>query len=153
MRVRIAIPTLVILVLSSFVETGRTADLRGELKGVLIWFYTLEIVDGKERGNVLHFKQTAGVNYPRHQIHEILPLSPRSSISRDEDENWFLDLSPDRLVVTKDRPLFLGQVLKITKGGNLPKRLTARHNVLLSEMKFDVTLKEVSDGPQGFAHQ
>jgi transglutaminase-like putative cysteine protease len=140
MRVRISIPTLVILLLSVFVDAGRTADLRGELKGVLVWFYTLEVVDGKERGNVLYFKQTAGVSHSRHQIHEILPLSPQSSISRDETDNWLLDLSPDRLVVTKDRPLFLGQVLNITKGGNLPKRLTPRHNVLLNTIKFDVTL-------------
>lgn len=32
-----------------------------KLKGVIVWFYSLEVKDGKERGNVLTFKQTAGV--------------------------------------------------------------------------------------------
>ena len=113
------------------------ADLQGDLKGVLVWFYTLEVQDGKEQGNVLKFKQTAGVNTPHHVIHEIRPLSPQSKVTRDEDDNWFLDLAPQRLVVTKERPLFLGQVLSITKSGNVPKRLSAAHNVPLRGLKYD----------------
>lgn len=118
------------------------ADLNGELKGVLIWFYTLEVKDGKTAGNVLGFKQTAGVSLPHHQIHDIQPLSPQSSVAQDEDGNWFLDVSRERIVVTKDRPLFLGQVLSITKRGNVPKRLTARHNIPLKAMQVDEESQE-----------
>ena len=118
------------------------ADLNGELKGVLIWFYTLEVKDGKTAGNVLGFKQTAGVSLPHHQIHDIQPLSPQSSVAQDEDGNWFLDVSRERIVVTKDRPLFLGQVLSITKRGNVPKRLTARHNIPLKAMQVDEEIQE-----------
>lgn len=112
------------------------ADLKGELKGVLFWFYTLEVNDEKTKGNVLGFKQTAGASLPHHEIHEILPLSPQSSVTQDEDGNWFLDTSRERIVVTKDRPLFLGQVLSITKQGNMPKRLSARHNIPLKTMRI-----------------
>lgn len=112
------------------------ADLKGELKGVLVWFYTLEVNDEKTKGNVLGFKQTAGASLPHHEIHEILPLSPQSSVTQDEDGNWFLDTSRERIVVTKDRPLFLGQVLSITKQGNVPKRLSARHNIPLKTMRI-----------------
>ncbi len=126
------------LLLSVFcLESVHGADLKGELKGVLIWFYTLETKEGNEKGVVTHFKQTAGVSLPHHVVHEIRPLSPQSEVSRDEDENWFLDLAPDRITVTKDRPLFLGQVLSITKSGNVPKQLTPANNVLLTEMKCD----------------
>lgn len=113
------------------------ADLKGELKGVLVWFYTLEVKDDKTKGNVLGFKQTAGASLPQHEIHDILPLSPQSSVTQDEDGNWHLDVSRERIVVTEDRPLFLGQVLSITKQGNVPKRLTARHNIPLKTMQID----------------
>ncbi len=128
------------VVLSQFVvSTCRplyAADLKGELKGVLVWFYTLEVNDEKTKGNVLGFKQTAGASLPHHEIHEILPLSPQSSVTQDEDGNWFLDISRERIVVTKERPLFLGQVLSITKQGNVPKRLSARHNIPLKTMRI-----------------
>jgi hypothetical protein len=140
MRHKSAIAVLGLLPSVVCLESVHGADLKGELKGVLIWFYTLETKEGNEKGVVTHFKQTAGVSLPHHVIHEILPLSPQSAVSRDEDENWFLDLAPDRLTVTKDRPLFLGQVLSITKSGNVPKQLTPAHNVLLADMKFDADL-------------
>lgn len=113
------------------------ADLKGQRKGVLIWFYTLEVKDDKTSGNVLGFKQTAGVSLPHHQIHDILPLSSQSSVIQDEEGNWFLDVSRERIVVTKIQPLLLGQVLSITKQGNVPKRLSARHNAPLSAIQFD----------------
>ena len=140
MRFKFAIAFLGSLLSVFCLESVRGADLKGELKGVLIWFYTLEVKDGHEQGVVTHFKQTAGVSLPQHAIHDILPLSPQSAVSQDEDENWFLDLAPDRLTVTEDRPLFLGQVLKISKSGNVPIPLTAKHNIPLAEMQFDADL-------------
>ena len=122
--------------------TTRAADLNGELKGILIWFYTLEVKDGKTSGNVLGFKQTAGVSLPFHQIHDIRPLSPQSSVTQDDDGNWFLDVSRERIVVTKARPLFLGQVLRITKRGNVPRRLSVRHNLSLDDLRHDPELDE-----------
>jgi len=109
MRFKFAIAFLGSLLSVFCLESVRGADLKGELKGVLIWFYTLEVKDGHEQGVVTHFKQTAGVSLPQHAIHDILPLSPQSAVSQDEDENWFLDLAPDRLTVTEDRPLFWGR--------------------------------------------
>lgn len=140
MRHRLANAFLGALLSVVCLASAHGADLRGELKGVLIWFYTLEATGGNEKGVVTHFKQTAGVSLPHHVVHEILPLSPQSAVSCDEDENWFLDLAPDRLTVTKDRPLYLGQVLSITKSGNVPIQPTPAHNVLLAEMKFDDAL-------------
>ncbi len=132
---------LAIIVLSNLIalptRSLQAADLKGQLKGVLIWFYTLEVKDDKTSGNVLGFKQTAGVSLPHHQIHEIQPLSPQSSVTQDEEGNWFLDVSRERIVVTRIRPLFLGQVLSITKQGNVPKRLSARHNAPLNAIQYD----------------
>lgn len=82
------------------------------------------------------------MSIPRHVIHDIQPLSPQSKVTLDEDENWFLDLAPERLVVTKDRPLFLGQVLSISKSGNVPKRLSASHNVPLRGLKYGREMNE-----------
>ena len=136
MRIVVAIVALTQLIALP-TKSLHAADLQGELKGVLIWFYTLEVKGDKTSGNVLGFKQTAGVSLPHHKIHDIRPLSPQSSVIQDEDGNWFLDVSRERIVVTKIRPLFLGQVLSITKQGNVPKRLSARHNVPLNAIQYD----------------
>ncbi len=140
MRRILAIAVLAAALAVSCLQSVYGRDLQGELKGVLIWFYTLEVQEGKEQGNVITFKQTAGASLPHHVIHDIRPLSPQSKLSRDEEGNWLLDLAPDRLTVTKDRPMFLGQILTITKSGNVPKRFTAGHNIPLAQMKFDTDL-------------
>ena len=139
---KVVIHGLIALLSGLCLESIHGKDLEGDLKGVLIWFYTLEVREDKEYGNVTKFTQTAGVTHPQHLIHDILPLSPQSKVSRDEDENWFLDLAPERLRVTKDRPLYLGQVLKITKTGNVRKRLTSKHNIPLTDLKYDADLEK-----------
>lgn len=136
----LAITIMGTLLAVSGLRSVHGGDQQGELKGVLIWFYTLEVKEGKEQGNVISFKQTAGVSLPHHTIHDIRPLSPQSRVSHADDGNWYLDLAK-RLTVTKHRPLYLGQVLNISKSANVPIRLTGR-NILLRDMKFDADLKE-----------
>lgn len=128
------------LIFGVCLQPVRAVDLKGDLQGVIVWFYSLEVKDGATQGNVLTFKETAGFSRSHHIIHDIRPLSPQSKVSQDEDGNWFLDLAPDRIVVKKDRPLFLGQVLGITKSGNVPIQFKPGDNVLLSDVKFDADL-------------
>ncbi|MBL9179600.1 MAG: transglutaminase family protein [Verrucomicrobiaceae bacterium] len=140
MKHRSVIVAAISLILVVCLQSVRAADLKGELQGVIVWFYSLEVKDGATQGNVLTFKETAGFSRSHHIIHDIRPLSPQSKVSQNDDGNWFLDLAPDRIVVKKDRPLFLGQVLGITKSGNVPIQFKPGDNVLLSDVKFDADL-------------
>lgn len=108
-------------------------------RGILIWFYSLETKKNKYSGKVTYFKQTAGVNTSSQEIHNILPLSPQSKITQENDNNWYLNLAPRKILVKKDRPLFLGQVLDLTSLETFTKKLDAKDNTPVTSLYFNAS--------------
>ncbi len=108
-------------------------------KGILVWFYSLETKKNKYSGKVTYFKQTAGVNTSSQEIHNILPLSPQSKITKGNDNNWYLNLASQKLLVKKDRPFFLGQVLDLTSLDTYTKKLNEKDNVPVISLSFNAS--------------
>lgn len=108
--------------------------------GILIWFYTLETKPNKDHGNVLYFKQTAGVSTGKQVIHDMAPLTPQSKMTLENDNNWYLNLNSDKIIVRKDRPLFLGQVLSMDTSKTTYKRIPQKYNVPVSSLSFEDAL-------------
>jgi len=106
-------------------------------RGILVWFYTLEINKKNTYGNIHKFKQTAGVSYKQNIIHYIEPLSKQSRITQGKDANWYLNLANKKLVINDKRPIFLGEIIDLTLASTKYKILQQKYNNDVKSLKFD----------------
>jgi len=124
----VLIPLFVLVLFNPAVIFATGGQEYPATEGVLIWFYGLEAVDADNPGNIRVFWQTAGADYISQKIHRIEPISPQSVIDGTKEGNAVLTI-PGELTVTTERPLFLGQVVSLTKWEGSYTHLEQKHNI------------------------
>ncbi len=108
--------------------------------GILIWFYSLETKKNKDYGYVYKFTQTAGVDYISNKINKIVPLNPQSKVTKYKDNNWYLDITSDKIKVIKGQPLFLGQIINIKMSDTIYKFIPKKFNINIENIKYNSNL-------------
>lgn len=130
-----------ILIFFLFFPSGLFSNELLEKRGLLLWFYSLETKLDKSTGNIILFKQTAGVSYKNNKIHKISGLSKQSKVSL-YDDNWYLDINSNKIVVNNKRPIFLGQMLDITLPLTSYIFIKEKNNIELTSLKFNKELQK-----------
>ncbi|WP_455757818.1 transglutaminase-like domain-containing protein [Sulfurimonas sp.] len=121
-------------------------SLQADKRGVLVWFYTLEVNKNHTFGNIHKFKQTAGRSFKENVIHNIAPISAQSDVNKDNDKNWYLDFSKKKMRMNNKRPLFFGQILDITLADARYVLPSQKHNTDVKLLRFDKKLNRyISD--------
>ena len=136
----IIIKIILVFIISLFV-TNQYPD-NSNTKGILIWFHIMEVLPNKTEANLYYYRQSAGVSYPPFIIYHINPLSSQSKVTKHADENWFLDLAPQKVIVNNIRPIYLGYTIYCDKGRNIIKSFDSRFNILISQIQIDNWLKK-----------
>jgi len=121
---------------------GLSLSANDSNRGVLIWFYSLDTKTDKKSANMLYFKQTAGVTDSKQIVNNILPLSPQSYITKEKDDNWYLNLSSNKIVINNKRALFLGQVLDFTTSDTIYIKISKKHNIYVNKLKYKTSLNK-----------
>jgi hypothetical protein len=101
-------------------------------RGLLIWFYALEVKEPYKSAKIYKFHQSAGANLGSFEIHNISALSSWSKISKDKLENYFLDIS--KKVSIKSNKLHYLDFYKFY--ATTPTLVKKRIDLVLSENNF-----------------
>jgi transglutaminase-like putative cysteine protease len=128
---------ILFIVFFVFISLNATELNSIDKRGILVWFYTLEINKKNTYGNIYKFKQTAGATYKENIVHNIAAISKQSKIKQEKDGNWYLNLANKKIVINNKRPLFLGQIVDLTLATTKYKLLLQQYNKDVKLLKYD----------------